>query len=120
MRGEPCHAVSATERRRAINAKRRSRASFMRPPLPLPGGDVGGRPAVPCPPSTSEERSTQRHGGRAERSGSCRGRRCAGRCCPSHSPALRPWIAGVRVLRGGELEPGAPVVLRKCAGKSSR
>lgn len=36
------------------------------------------------------------------------------RCCPSHSPTLRPWIARVAValpdldvLRGGVLEPGA-------------
>jgi hypothetical protein len=39
-------------------------------------------------------------------------RRKAGRCCPSHSPTLRPWIAGRKhrcgVLRGGALEPGAP------------
>jgi hypothetical protein len=35
----------------------------------------------------------------------------AERCCSSHSPALRPWIARSRkssvVLRGGDLEPGA-------------
>jgi hypothetical protein len=38
----------------------------------------------------------------------------ARRCCPSHSPTLRPWTAAsavarpVRgVLRGGVLEPGA-------------
>jgi hypothetical protein len=32
------------------------------------------------------------------------------RCCPCHSPTLRPWIAGlgVDVLRGGELEPSGP------------
>jgi hypothetical protein len=29
------------------------------------------------------------------------------RCCPSHSPALRPWITVFGVLRGGDLEPGA-------------
>jgi hypothetical protein len=39
----------------------------------------------------------------------------AERCCSSHSPALRPWIAGSSesscVLRGGDLEPGALAAL---------
>jgi hypothetical protein len=52
----------------------------------------------------------------------------AERCCPSHSPTLRPWIDGRRmrdpgldvVLRGGALEPEPRARLRKSAGKSQR
>src|SRR6185295_9473755 len=49
-----------------------------------------------------------------------------GRCCPCHSPTLRPWIAALRlrcrrivVLRGEALEPGARIARRKSAGKNS-
>jgi hypothetical protein len=43
------------------------------------------------------------------------------RCCPSHSPTLRPWIAatlGYVVLRGGALEPGALVSFEKSQAKA--
>ena len=48
------------------------------------------------------------------------------RCCPSHSPALRPWIARRRmrdrnadVLRGGALEPGARVASENAQAKAA-
>jgi hypothetical protein len=46
--------------------------------------------------------------------------------CPSHSPALRPWIACRRcanrnadVLRGGALEPGACVISINAQAKAA-
>ncbi len=48
------------------------------------------------------------------------------RCCLSHSPTLRPWIAGpwlrgrgFGVLRGGVLEPGSPSCPREIAARNS-
>ena len=44
------------------------------------------------------------------------------RCCPNHSPTLRPWIAGTevrfRVRRGGVLEPGARTPSEKSIAKA--
>ena len=81
-------------------------------------GKADGRRS--CPPSTScgevdavAPQVAAVRGSFMARSGN------AERCCPCHSPALRPWIAGFGVLRGGELEPGALAASRKAQAKAA-
>src|SRR4051812_44098357 len=74
-------------------------------PLDDPGSQTGARS---CPPSTSCGEVDAVAPQVAAVCWSFMSRTAeTERCCPSHSPALRPWITLFGVLRGGDLEPGA-------------
>jgi hypothetical protein len=83
------------------------------------------RQALFAPELLARERMPSVHSaGRSRRSGTAPAARAvartaeAERCFLCHSPTLRPWIAADGVLRGGALEPGAPVHSGKSACKS--
>ena len=85
-----------------------------------------GADASPSIPRLGDRRS--RRGTGCRRRSGRHVRPYAERCCPCHSPTLRPWIADRRlrrsaavvVLRGGALEPELRTRSQKNAGKSER
>ena len=91
---------------------------------------VEGRPAEAAPLRPSP-RAGDRRSRRAPHRGLgrllCHVRADAERCCPCHSPTLRPWITdhllrtsgAVDVLRGGALEPEPHAPFGKSPGKST-
>ena len=81
-------------------------------------GKADGRRA--CPPSTSYDEVDAVAPQVAAVCGSFMARSGnAERCCPCHSPALRPWIASLASYVEGIWSP-ALLPFRKIAGKSSR